>query len=123
MFVIPTISKLFFGEIGMLKWVIPSFTFYLFEMITGAAGTSSRLDEIILASLRSGHTPAQQHVAGLKVCLLCLNFATDPIRSCPHLDLAGCHKSQLLSSPATASSLFKSALLINHLDVSVNQVG
>ncbi|GFT54256.1 hypothetical protein TNCV_2467631 [Trichonephila clavipes] len=70
-------------------------------------GTGNRRDETVLARFRSRHTRAQWHVAGLKVypsCTKCNVTQDNP--ACILADI-GCHKNQLLSSPATALQSLK----------------
>ncbi|GFV94082.1 RNase H domain-containing protein [Trichonephila clavipes] len=75
--------------------------------------TDSRRDETTLAAFRSGHTRAQRHVAGLKVYPSCPNC--NVIQTAPAHILAciGCHKSQLLSSPATVLQCLKTHGFMN----------
>ncbi|GFT41153.1 uncharacterized protein TNCV_5034341 [Trichonephila clavipes] len=75
----------------------------------GAAlpGTSSRQDEIIVARLRSGHTRAQWHVSGLEVYPPCPNCNMTQAAPAHILVFIGCHKSQLLLSPATVLHCLK----------------
>ncbi|GFV12648.1 RNase H domain-containing protein [Trichonephila clavipes] len=62
--------------------------------------TSSRQDETFLVRLRSGHTSAQRHAAGLKVYFPCPNCNVTKATPAHILACIGCRKNQLLSSPA-----------------------
>ncbi|GFY10659.1 hypothetical protein TNCV_2194801 [Trichonephila clavipes] len=54
---------------------------------TALLGTGSRLDETVLARLRSEHNRAQQHMMGLKVYPTLSELQCDTSRSCPRLGL------------------------------------
>ncbi|GFW42178.1 hypothetical protein TNCV_1206341 [Trichonephila clavipes] len=66
--------------------------------------TGSRRDEIARAGFHSEHTQAEQLVAGVPSCPNCNVTQATP----PHiLTCIGCHKSQLLSRPATVLQSLK----------------
>ncbi|GFX16810.1 RNase H domain-containing protein [Trichonephila clavipes] len=74
---------------------------------TTLLGTCSRRDETTLARFCNGHTRAQRHVAGLKVYPSCPNCNVTQAAPAHILACIGCHKSQLLSSPATVLQCLK----------------
>ncbi|GFV16679.1 hypothetical protein TNCV_4418661 [Trichonephila clavipes] len=59
------------------------------------------------ARSRSGHTRAQRHVAGFKVNPSCSSCNVTEATPAHILACIGCHKSQLLSSPATVLQSLK----------------
>ncbi|GFV32719.1 hypothetical protein TNCV_3890771 [Trichonephila clavipes] len=75
----------------------------------GAAllGSGSRRDETALARFRSAHTRAKRHVAGLKFYSSSPNCNVTQDASAHILACIGCHKSQLLSSPAAVLQCLK----------------
>ncbi|GFU84479.1 hypothetical protein TNCV_1567541 [Trichonephila clavipes] len=64
--------------------------------------------------LRSGHTRAQRHVAGLKVYPSCPNY--NVTQAAPATSCIGCNMSQLLSNPVTVLYCLKTKIVVEDLN-------